>query len=126
MYQTITTNIMVNDVKETMDFYHEVLEFEVVCSVPGSDEALQFAILQKDQISLMVQSKKSLIEEYESLATAHIHTCFTLFITVDDVKEEYEQLRRKATLAKELHETFYGKQEFAVFDNNGNILTISC
>lgn len=29
-------------------------------------------------------------------------------------------------MAKDLHKTFYGKDEFAVFDNNGNILTISC
>ena len=32
----------------------------------------------------------------------------------------------KVEIAKELHKTFYGKDEFAIFDNNKNILTISC
>lgn len=125
MYQTITTNIMVDNVKETLDFYCDVLAFETVLSVPGIDEELQFAILQKDCISLMLQSKASLVEEYKSLATEFIRPSFTLFITVDDVEKQYEELRAKVTLAKELHKTFYGKSEFAVFDNNGNILTIS-
>ena len=101
MYQTITTNVMVNNVKETIDFYHDVLGFEVILTVPGTNE-------------------------YESLATDAIKPSFTLYITVDDVEKQYEELRNKATLAKELHKTFYGKPEFAIFDNNGNILTISC
>lgn len=126
MYQTITTNVMVNNVKETIDFYHVVLGFEVILTVPGTNEEFQFAIIQKDSISLMLQSKKTLIEEYESLATDTIKPSFTLYITVDDVEKQYEKLRNKATLAKELHKTFYGKPEFAIFDNNGNILTISC
>ena len=126
MYQTITTNVMVNNVKETIDFYHDVLGFEVILTVPGTNEEFQFAIIQKDSISLMLQSKKTLIEEYESLATDTIKPSFTLYITVDDVEKQYEELRNEAALAKELHKTFYGKPEFAIFDNNGNILTISC
>lgn len=126
MYQTITTNVMVNNVKETIDFYHDVLGFEVILTVPGTNEEFQFAIIQKDSISLMLQSKKTLIEEYESLATDAIKPSFTLYITVDDVEKQYEELRNKVALAKELHKTFYGKPEFAIFDNNGNILTISC
>ena len=51
---------------------------------------------------------------------------FTLFITVKNVSLLYEELKNKVQIAKELHQTFYGKDEFAIFDNNGNILTISC
>ncbi len=38
----------------------------------------------------------------------------------------YGELRGKVKIAKELHKTFYGKDEFIIFNNNGNILTISC
>lgn len=126
MYQTITTNIMVKNVKETIKFYEEKLGFQKIVSVPEEGEILNFAILHKDKISIMLQEQKNLIEEYSTLKTDEIVPTFTLFITVDDVVTIYNELKDKVKIAKELHKTFYGKDEFAIFDNNGNILTISC
>ncbi len=74
----------------------------------------------------MFQSKTSLIEEYPTLKTEEIKPTFTLFITVQDVEKLYHELQDKVQIAKEIHTTFYGKLEFAIFDNNQNILTISC
>ena len=126
MYETITTNIMVKNVKETIKFYEEKLGFQKILSVPEEGEILNFAILNKDKISIMIQEQKNLIEEYSTLKTDEIVPTFTLFITVDNVSEVYNQLKDRVKIAKELHKTFYGKDEFAIFDNNGNILTISC
>lgn len=126
MYETVTANIMVKNVKETIAFYEEKLGFQKVLSVPESGDVLNFAILVKDKISIMLQEQHNLIEEYPTLRIEEIKPTFTLFITVSDVAALYEELKDKVTLAKELHKTFYGKDEFAVFDNNGNILTISC
>lgn len=126
MYETITTNIMVANVKETINFYEEKLGFQKVVSVPEEGEVLNFAILKKDKISVMLQEQKNLLEEYSTLQREAIVPTFTLFITVDDVAKMYDKLKNKVKIAKELHKTFYGKDEFAVFDNNGNILTISC
>lgn len=125
MYKTITTNIMVDSVKESMEFYEKKLGFTPVVTVPNESEGFNFAIIVKDDISIMFQSKESLEEEYPSLQTDLIKPAFTLFITVDDVKELYEELKGNVEVVKELHQTFYGKDEFAVFDNNHNILTIS-
>ncbi len=126
MYETITTNIMVKDVKETIKFYEEKLGFKKILSVPEEGEILNFAILNKDNISIMLQEQNNLIEEYPTLKTDKIVPTFTLFITVDDVVKNYNNIKDKVKIAKELHKTFYGKDEFAIFDNNGNILTISC
>lgn len=126
MYETVTINIMVKNVKETIAFYENLLGFQKVLSVPDDGEVLNFAILAKDKISIMLQEQQNLIEEYPTLSTDEIKPTFTLFITVSDVAALYNELKDKAQLAKELHKTFYGKDEFAVFDNNGNILTISC
>ena len=126
MYETITTNIMVKNVKETIQFYEEKLGFQKVLSVPEEGEILNFAILNKDKISIMIQEQQNLIEEYSTLKTDEIVPTFTLFITVDDVLKVYNELKDRVKIAKELHKTFYGKDEFAIFDNNGNILTISC
>lgn len=126
MYETITTNIMVNNVKETIKFYVENLGFQKVLSVPEDGDILNFAILSKDKISIMFQEKENLIEEYPTLNIRDIVPTFTLFITVDNVKALYDELKEKVQIAKELHQTFYGQDEFAIFDNNGNVLTIAC
>ena len=126
MYETITTNIMVENVKETIKFYEEKLGFQKILSVPESGENLNFAILSKDKISIMIQEQKNLIEEYPTLQKNKIIPTFTLFITTDDVEKKYNELKDKVKIAKEIHKTFYGKDEFAIFDNNENILTISC
>lgn len=126
MYKTITVNIMVENVLETIKFYEEKLGFTKILSVPEEGENLNFAIIMKDNIQIMMQEKENLISEYETLKTETIKPTFTLFITVEDVEKLYDELKNKVELAKELHQTFYGKPEFAIFDNNKNILTISC
>ncbi len=126
MYETITTNIMVKNVKETIKFYEEKLGFKKILSVPEDGESLNFAILNKDKISIMLQEQENLISEYPTLKDGEIVPTFTLFITVDDVAAIYDELKDKVKIAKELHKTFYGKDEFAIFDNNRNVLTISC
>ena len=126
MYETITTNIMVKNVKDTIKFYEENLGFQKVLTVPEEGESLDFAILNKDKISIMLQEQNNLLDEYPTLKTQEIIPTFTLFITVDDVAKAYQDLQNKVKIAKELHKTFYGKDEFAIFDNNGNVLTISC
>lgn len=126
MYETITTNIMVKNVKETIKFYEEKLGFQKVLSVPEDGDILNFAIMNKDSISIMFQEQSNLLSEYPTLKNNEIIPTFTLFITVKDVFKVYEELKDKVKLACEIHKTFYGKDEFAIFDNNGNILTISC
>lgn len=126
MYETVTTNIMVKNVKETIKFYEEKLGFQKILSVPEGGEILNFAILNKDKISIMIQEQKNLLEEYPTLKTDEIVPTFTLFITVGDVLKVYNELKDKVKIAKALHKTFYDKDEFAIFDNNGNILMISC
>ncbi len=73
-----------------------------------------------------LEEQNNLLEEYPTLKRDEIIPTFTLFITVKDVSKLYEELKEKVKMAKELHKTFYGKDEFAIFDNNGNVLTISC
>ena len=124
MYESITPNIMVKDVRETIKFYKVKLGFEIILTVPEEGD-FAFAIMGKDNINIMFQEQNNLIEEYKSLKTEEIKPTFTLFITVKNIEKLYEEVKEKVEIAKEMHKTFYGKDEFAIFDNNGNILTIS-
>ena len=125
MYKSITTNIMVKSVEDTLDFYINKLGFVKVLSVPMEGDVFDFAIVKKDNIAIMFQEQNNLEEEYPTLKVDEIKPTFTLFITVKNVNDVYLELKDKVDIAKDLHKTFYGKDEFAIFDNNGTILTIS-
>ena len=125
MYESITTNIMVKSVEDTLHFYINKLGFVKVLSVPMEGDVFDFAIVKKDNMAIMFQEQNNLEEEYPTLKVDEIKPTFTLFITVKNVNDVYLELKDKVDIAKDPHKTFYGKDEFAIFDNNGNILTIS-
>ena len=62
MFKKITTNLMVEDVNKSVEYYEENFGFEMTVSVPDTGK-LDFAIIQKDEIELMFQSRASLSSE---------------------------------------------------------------
>jgi len=125
MYTNMTTNLMVENVDESVAFYRDILGFSVVASVPGDSGSLQFAILLKDNLNLMLQEKHNLIGEYPILDTPEVHPSTTLYITVDNFNDLYRELKSKYEILCDVHETFYGSKEFAIVDNSGYVLTFT-
>jgi len=125
MYTNMTTNLMVENVDESVAFYRDILGFSVVASVPGDSGSLQFAILLKDNLNLMLQEKHNLIGEYPILDTPEVHPSTTLYITVDNFNDLYRELKSKYEILCDVHETFYGSKEFAIADNSGYVLTFT-
>ena len=125
MYKSMETNLMVENVDKTVDFYGKILGFSVVASVPGKDGKLQFAIVVKDNLFLMFQDRKNLIEECPVLKTVKTQPSATLYIKVDNFNELYRELKSKYEILCEPHKTFYGRNEFAIKDNNGYVLTFT-
>lgn len=125
MYKNMTTNLMVNNVEKSITFYQGILNFEVLVSVPGKEGGLQFAILGKDTLTLMVQEKGNLIEEYPVLKVEKVYPSVTLYIEVDDLDTLYDKIRKKHPINTEIHTSFYGAREFAITDADGYILTFT-
>ncbi len=135
MYEKITTNIIVSSVDETLDFYEDVLGFRLVMAVPENSQEivtahtahtpLGFAIIQRDNVELMLQSQASLSRDLPAGADRPAGGSFSLYLRVDDVKTLYENLCDKATIVKALHTTFYGVQEFWIRDGNGCMLAFA-
>ena len=123
-YKNLTPNLMVPDVARTIDYYKNVLDFNVIESVPGEDKIV-FAIVQANNIMLMFQDELSLKSEYPQLEECSIKAGLTLYIHVDDILSLYEKIKGKACIVKDLHTTFYGSQDFAIKDCNDYILTFS-
>jgi uncharacterized glyoxalase superfamily protein PhnB len=135
MYRKLTTNMMVEDVSRTVDFYSEVLGFELVIGVPENSQeivttmqkgqALGFAIMKCGNIDMMFQTKQSLAKEVPEFSSMDIGGSLTFYIEVQDVRGLYAKLKDKVTIVKDMQTTFYGMQEFYIRDCNGYILTFA-
>ena len=125
MYTNMTTNLMVESVDKAIAFYKDILGFTVVVSVPGKNDELQFAILSKDGLSLMLQERRNFIEECPILDVERVHPSVSLYIMVDNFLELYEEIRRRHPIYTELHTSFYGAKEFALTDADGYVLTFT-
>ena len=123
-YQSLTPNMGVKSVTETVKFYTEILCFTKIVSVPESGELI-FAILKAGDVHIMFQQKENLQEEYPELKGQNQNSCFTFYIKMENKNDLYKTLKHTAFLVKEIHITPYGAEAFAIMDNNGFILTIS-
>lgn len=123
-FSAITANLMVDNVNRTVDFYKDVLGFEVVMTVPASG-SLNWAMMRRDGVSLMFQERSNLLAEYPVLADRSPGGGLTQFINVDDVVGLHGLLKDKVEVCAELHDTFYGSKEFAILDCNGFVLTFA-
>ncbi|GHT76365.1 hypothetical protein AGMMS50262_14370 [Bacteroidia bacterium] len=123
-YLSLMPNIGVKNVNETVKFYTETLGFKQIMSVPETGE-LVWAMVGSDNVFIAFQETQNLQEEYPSLKDKPLNATLTFYVKMKGMKELYEKLKGTNYLAKELHKTFYGADEFAVYDNNGLVLTIT-
>jgi uncharacterized glyoxalase superfamily protein PhnB len=124
MLKKLTPNLMVEDVARTLEFYRETLGFEVVTTLP-EQAPFDFAIVQRDGVELMFQSRPSLSENVPALTGAPIGASQTFYIEVEGVRDLYQALHDKVEIVVDFHTTFYGTQEFYFRDVNGYILSFS-
>ncbi|MBN2589254.1 MAG: VOC family protein [Sedimentisphaerales bacterium] len=135
MHIKLTTNMMVEDVNDTVDFYNGVLGFEFVMGVPEDgqnivtlkqdDQRLNFALVKSGNAEMMFQSRKSITNEFPEFSNMNIGGSLAFYIDVEDIKQLYSSLKEKTKIIKDMHTTFYGKEEFAIQDCNGYILTFA-
>lgn len=124
-YQTLSPNIGVKSVDETVQFYTETLGFNLIMSVPAPTGSLQWAMVANGGATLMFQEIGNLVEEYPQLANRPVLGTMTFYVKMKGMQTLYEKLQGTKYLAKKMHKTFYGAEEFAIFDNNGHILTVT-
>ena len=135
MYGKITANLVVGSVNESLNFYEGVLGFSLVLGVPeGSrrivttregDAPLGFAIIRRDDVELMLQSRKSLSEELPAFGEQSIGGSLTIYIRVADAGKLYEDIADKVTVIQDPHTTFYGTEQFYIRDCTGYVLTFA-
>ena len=129
---TLTPNLMVEDVNETIKYYEVILGFSQRMAVdegknmhftdiPEGTTAV-YAQLTRGSVEIMIQRQDSLITDIPALANHPISASATLYITVTDIEELYGELKAKADVVNELDTTWYNMREFYIRDINGYIL----
>ncbi|NRB49183.1 MAG: VOC family protein [Saprospiraceae bacterium] len=124
-FASLTPNIMVKDVNQTLDYYKNILGFEIVDTNP-SDGELEWGFVKKGEAGLMFQEVSSLRAEYPRLSATPLGGAMTFYVLVQEqIESWFMNLEGKVKVVKELNTTFYGTKEFAIEDINGFILTFS-
>ncbi|MCX6150102.1 MAG: hypothetical protein NTX22_06230 [Ignavibacteriales bacterium] len=120
----LTPNLMVNNIDSSVQFYKNIIGLEPVLYYPDSLN-IQFVILAKGNIELMLQKKESFVDELNEFGDKQAGGTFNLYFEVNEILMVYEKAISKSIIIKELHQTLYGTKEFTIKDNNGYILTFS-
>lgn len=122
---TITPNLMVNDVEETIEYYTDILGFTLLRTVPEEGN-LDWAMVKRNDVVMMFQSSKSLKNKMPRLQGQKPGGGLTFYIKVDGISELHNQLfDNEVEIISELESTFYDTIEFSIIDVNGYVLTFS-
>lgn len=98
--------------KETIEFYRDVLGF----TVHEQNEAWGWASLQKDNIAIMFAKPT------EHMPFTHPMFTGSFYIETDQVDVLWNNLKDKVTVVYPLENFDWGMREFAIKDNNGYII----
>ena len=125
-------NLMVKDVKETVGFYKDNLGFEFVMAVPKTqdgiltdipeDKNIVYALVKNGNVELQFQAEETLKEDITVFAGSTIGASVSFYMQVENLDAFYNELKGKVEVVKELSTTWYGMNEFYIYDNNGYVL----
>jgi uncharacterized glyoxalase superfamily protein PhnB len=128
-YESVAPVLIVERVQPTRDFFRDRLGFEQTAVVADGDE-LGFAMLEKDGVTVMVQSHASVIEDVGHDAARAINETISargavgLFFTVSNVDLVVPAIA-DADVIVPLRKTFYGMHEITVREPGGHAVTFA-
>jgi uncharacterized glyoxalase superfamily protein PhnB len=121
----MTANMMVEDVNQTVDFYRDLLGFEVVMSVPESGK-LNWAMVKQGSVELMLEAIPAMVDDFPHLAGQKPAATISFYIHVEALDELHRHLQASnVKIIREISTTAYGAREFVALDCNGYILNFS-
>ncbi|MFB6309604.1 MAG: VOC family protein [Salinirussus sp.] len=120
---SLTPDLMVEDVSETAGWYKEIFDAEVVARLPDGSEDPWWVQLKIGDAALMLQERESLSEKLPVFESAEIGGSVAFYVDVDDAEALRDDLDAAGVeIVQDLHETDFGWEQFAVEDCNGYVL----
>ncbi|HLG02262.1 MAG TPA: VOC family protein [Bacteroidia bacterium] len=125
-FKALTPTLMVKNVQRSIDFYSLNFDFEVVATVPGKNEELVFALMKRDEVSLMFQTMESFAEVHTGYVKTPVGATVLFYIDVENLEEVYERVKKnKVEIFIDLNNTFYGTREFSIKDCDGYLISFA-
>ena len=121
---SLTLNLMVEDVDAAVHWYQQHLGFSAVMHVPD-DQPYIWAMMSKGDAAIMFQSRDSLSGELPAFADMAIGGAMTLYLKIGDPDAIYARIKADADIVKPPYTAPYGAREFVLRDLNGLYLTIA-
>ncbi|HRI77995.1 MAG TPA: bleomycin resistance family protein [Cyclobacteriaceae bacterium] len=122
--ESLSPNVIVEDVNAAVEYYTKIFGFNLIASVPESG-VYNWAMVMRDGVTLMFQSLRSLQEDMPSLKIQSKGSLGTFFIRMTGIEALYQSVKGKITIVVDMRTTFYGMKEFTVKDLNGYFLTFA-
>lgn len=117
--ESFTPNLKVENIKNTIEFYEEILGFHVVAVLPEKEPI--WALLRNGNSTIMFQQSKSF--DTEGFHTEQVMGgSFFFYIKISKLDAFYQNIKDKVKIRKHPHVTSYKMKEFAIEDCNGYIL----
>lgn len=121
--ETISPNIFVKDINETIKFYKH-LGFEVVMSVPEQGDDLVWAMMTCGNVNFMFQTFENLGSDLPGISRQDGGSLL-MYIQIKEIRKFHDNIKDKVNVIKGIEKTFYGATEFSIQDINGYILTFA-
>ncbi len=117
-----TPVLFVDAVQATCDFFVRA-GFKVIVEVPDGN-ATGFAILERNAVELMVETRDNGNETAAIRARTKASRCAAVFVEVDDLDAVIAALGGAEVLV-ERHKTFYKSDELTYLEPGGNLVTFA-
>jgi len=131
-FKKLTPNMMVDDVRESVKFYTDILGFTLNMVVPEDSKTIDnelkdgkkyvYAMVSRDEVFIMLMKKDVFEEDLPMLKDTTIGASVSFYCDVDNINKVYNSLKDKVDIVIDLHTTWYGMKEFYIKDCNGYIL----
>jgi len=119
---SITPNLKVESIDNSLKFYRDILGFEIVMANPEKDPI--WVMLKRGSAEIMLQQSDSIDEDYPMLKGKR-SGALTFYVMTESAPQLYEKIHLSAEVVKPLALSFYGRNEFAVKDPDGFIFTFA-
>ncbi|HVW95409.1 MAG TPA: VOC family protein [Mucilaginibacter sp.] len=120
---SLSPNIFVNSMDETISFYKSI-GFQLVVTVPETGDELIWAMMTNGNVTFMFQTFDSLGDELPQISRQN-GASQLLYIKLTKIREYFDLIKDKVNVLKGLEKTFYGATEFTILDNNSYVLTFA-
>lgn len=121
--ETLSPNIFVNNMCETIDFY-KMLGFKITMSVPETSDNPVWVMMTNGGVTIMFQTFDSLANDLPEIPRQNGGSLL-LYINLKNIRSFFDAISTKVIVLKELETTFYGATEFTIRDNNGYVITFA-